>query len=277
MPCRLRLSSFAVGLALLLTAGCAADRFATADRIAAPAGLRYQPVELGQGERLASWRRLGDPARPLQVYIEGDGLAWATRTRPSSDPTPRHPLGLTLAAADPAANVVYLARPCMYQPEPDGPRCADPIRWTDDRFNEASVALLGAALDRVKMAPGQPVHLVGYSGGAALAVALAARRSDIASLRSVAGNLDPAGVNRLHGVSPQPSALDIAGLAPALARLPQIHFAGSRDEVVPPAIAERFVARVGSPCAIALPVPAGHEVGWAEAWRELLRRPLPAC
>lgn len=267
---------FGVALSLLMLAGCAGDRFATAEGIAAPAGLRFQPVEIGQGERLAGWRRVRDPAQPLQVYIEGDGLAWVSRTRPSGDPTPRHPLGLTLAAADPAANVVYLARPCMYQPTPNAPRCADPVRWTDDRFDEASVTLLNAALDRMKATPGQPVNLIGYSGGAALAVALAARRGDVASLRTVAGNLDPAGINRLHNVSPQPSALDIAGLAPRLSRLPQAHFTGTRDEIVPPVIAERFAARVGG-CATVVPVQAGHENGWAEAWRGLLRLPLPAC
>lgn len=263
-------------LPLLLLAGCASDRFASAEGIATPAGLRFQPIEVGQGEQLASWRRIRDPAQPLQVYIEGDGLAWAARTRPSADPTPRHPLGLTLAAADPATNVVYLARPCMYQPTPNAVRCTDPARWTDDRFDEASVALLNVALDRMKASSGQPVHLIGYSGGAAVAVALAARRSDVVSLRTVAGNLDPAGINRLHNVSPQPSALDIAGLAPRLSRLPQIHFSGSRDEVVPPSIAGPFVARAGR-CAVVVPVAAGHESGWAEAWPALLRHPLPAC
>lgn len=271
------LARIAACLSLLLTAGCAADRFATAENIAAPAGLRFQMVEAGPGERLASWRRISDPAQPLQVYIEGDGLAWASRSRPSGDPTPRHPLGLRLAAADPAANVVYLARPCMYQPTPGVARCADPTRWTDDRFDAVAVTLMHAALDRVKAAPRQPVHLIGYSGGAALAVALAARRQDVVSLRSVAGNLDPAGINRLHGVSSQPSALDIAGLAPRLARLPQIHFSGTGDGIVPSTIAERFVARVGSSCAATVSVRAEHESGWAEAWPALLRRPLPAC
>lgn len=261
---------------LMVTAACATDRFATAEGIAAPAGLRFQPVELGQGDRLASWRRISDPARPLQVYIEGDGLAWATRSRPSSDPTPRQPLGLMLAAADPAANVLYLARPCMYQ-RGGNPHCTNAVRWTDDRFDAASVALMGHALDRLKATPAQPVHLVGYSGGAALAVVLAATRQDVISLRTVAGNLDPAGINRLHAVSPQPSALDIAALAPRLARLPQIHFSGSHDEIVPPVIAQAFAARVGSSCATVVPVQAEHGKGWAEAWQDLLRRPLPAC
>lgn len=51
----------------------------------------------------------------LRVYIEGDGHAWQSRTRPSADPTPHNPVGLRLALADPSpAPLLYLARPCQY-------------------------------------------------------------------------------------------------------------------------------------------------------------------
>ena len=52
--------------------------------------------------------------KTLRVYIEGDGHAWESRTRPASDPTPRNPVALDLAMADPGTDpVLYLARPCQ--------------------------------------------------------------------------------------------------------------------------------------------------------------------
>lgn len=49
----------------------------------------------------------------LTIYIEGDGLAWLSRARPSDDPTPNHALGLQLALRHPDNAVAYLARPCQ--------------------------------------------------------------------------------------------------------------------------------------------------------------------
>ena len=52
----------------------------------------------------------------LSVYIEGDGLPWATRTELSDDPSPRSARVLKLAVQDNAMNAAYLARPCQYLP-----------------------------------------------------------------------------------------------------------------------------------------------------------------
>ncbi len=80
----------------------------------------------------------------------------------------------------------------------------------------------------------------------------------------------------------RPIALELASLdpldaAPGLSRLPQRHFVGSRDEVVPPFIAESFVERLGnSSCAQLTEVPkVTHLDGWKEKWQELLDPPVP--
>ena len=249
-------------------AGCAGDRRATADRLAAASGL--QPVGIETGiHRIQAWRRIGAPEQPANVYIEGDGLAWRDRYRPSRDPTPLNPVGLALASRDASPNVIYLARPCMYGA--DDSRCSIPV-WTERQFDEPAIAALDRALDRL-MQPGQRLHLIGYSGGAAMAVALAARRGDVASLRSVAGNLDPAAVNRFHNVTPLPAAIDVAALAPRLARLPQLHFTGISDRIVPGFIATGFAGAAG-PCATVVDVPADHARGWEEVWPRLLQMPF---
>ncbi|MNM36114.1 Alpha/beta hydrolase family protein [compost metagenome] len=226
---------------------------------------------------LTSFYRLTRQDLPLIVYIEGDGLAWRNRTKPSTNPTPHQAMGLMLAAVDPAANVVYLARPCQFTPMPANPLC-DKAYWTNKRFaDEVVIAMNQAVSHYASKISGQPIHLIGYSGGGALAVLIAARRNDVSSVRSVAGNLDQAEVNRLHHVSAMPESLNAIDVAPHVAGIAQIHFSGGDDTIVPPFIAQRFVTATGGQCARAYLVPdMNHEDDWASRWPELLRI-LPSC
>lgn len=261
-----------LSLALLL-GGCA-NPGRHADELAQPAHMKRELI-ITDGFVLTGFSRLSRPDLPLTLYIEGDGHAWQTRSLPSVDPTPRKALGLALAASDPATNVAYLARPCQFTPMQENPRC-NAAYWTDKRYAEVVVAALNQAVTHY-VAAGQQVNLVGYSGGGALAVLIAARRHDVASIRTVAGNLDHAEVNRLHRVSPMPESLNAIDVARQVASIPQIHFSGADDNVVPPSIAQRFLAAVGSRCAATYLVPnMAHESDWTQRWPELLTR-IPLC
>lgn len=126
----------------------------------------------------------------LRVYIEGDGHAWQSRTRPSADPTPHNPVGLRLALADPSpAPLLYLARPCQYARGEVLRHCATRY-WTSARLSEEVISSLDAAVSAAKAHSGaRHVALVGFSGGGGAAALLAARRRDVVFLGSVAGNL----------------------------------------------------------------------------------------
>ena len=92
---------------------------------------------------------------------------------------------------------------------------------------------------------------------------------------TVAGNLDHAAVNRWHQVSPMPDSLNPIDVAPQVSHIPQRHFSGADDRVVPTAIARDFVARA-APCAALQVLPGmGHESDWPARWPTLLRAPLP--
>jgi predicted esterase len=257
-------------LSIGLLAGCASPN-EHANSMAQAAGLRREQIDAGDFV-LTAFYRSTRADRPLNVYIEGDGLAWVSRYQPSDDPTPHQALGLALAAADPAPNVLYLARPCQFTPMSANPRCGVAY-WTGKRYAEEVVASMNQAItDYVaKMeTPGQRINLIGYSGGAAIAVLVAARRSDIASLRTVAGNLDEVEVNRLHKVSAMPDSLNAIDFARQVAAIPQMHFSGADDPVVPPAIARRFVTAAGA-CAQMRVVPGmAHESDWGRVWPGLL-------
>ncbi|AMP40227.1 MULTISPECIES: alpha/beta hydrolase family protein [Ralstonia solanacearum species complex] len=264
-------------LSMSLMSGCTVlDRNAHAEAQATPAGLHREQIDTG-GFVLTAYSRIARPDAPLDLYIEGDGLAWISRSEPSLDPTPRDAVGLALAAADPAPNIAYLARPCQFTPMAMNPRCGVPY-WTGKRFAPEVVASIDQAVSHfAARVPGQRIHLVGYSGGGALAVLVAARRTDVASIRTVAGNLDHAFVNRLHDVSSMPQSENAIDFAARVASIPQVHFSGADDTVVPPIVAQRFVDATGKRCAQARTVPGvAHGGDWSRLWPLLLGE-TPVC
>lgn len=258
---------------LALLSGCAGDPLVHADALARPAGLLREQVPAG-AFLLTTYVRITRPDRPLTVYIEGDGLAWRNRYQPSNDPTPRRAIGLSLAAADQGANVLYLARPCQFTPQDNNPRCGVTY-WTDKRFAPEIVVAMDETISHYALStPGQALNLVGYSGGGAIAVLVAARRHDVATLRTVAGNLDHDAVNRWHKVSPMPASLNPIDAVAQVASIAQIHFSGTDDKIVPPAIARSFVAKAGR-CARQQVIDSmTHEGDWAAIWPRLQAIPL---
>lgn len=274
-----RAAFFFLSALLLCSAGCAAvfsqnDRYAAADRVADRAGFEKSFIRTSS-LTLTAFTRFTKKGDPLHVYIEGDGTAWLSRTRLSDDPTPRTPLVLELAALDSASNVAYLARPGQYAA--NGVPDCDAAYWSEKRFAQEVVEAMNGALDELRRRAGAgAIHLVGYSGGAAVAVLAAARRSDVAGLRTVAGNLDPEAVNRYHHVSAMKDSLNPMDAAEKVRDLPQRHFVGSQDTVIPPGLARVFLKRVGCRDSSGITVVEGatHTRGWRERWRELLIIPL---
>ncbi|HAU29530.1 MAG TPA: alpha/beta hydrolase [Rhodospirillaceae bacterium] len=263
-------------LAAFLLVGCGSVRDA-----------REQAVRIGQGGgmvarripagifQLSAWEKLLDPTKSLHVYIEGDGLSWVTRTEPAMDPTPRNPVALHLAAADRWPNVLYLARPCQFTPHEEDVSC-DARWWTSHRSAEEVVAAMNAAISKV-VHEGQTVRLFGYSGGGGVAALVAARRTDVEALVTVAGNLDHQRLNAIHHVSQTPQSLNPIEVTPRLAHVPQIHFVGGSDQVVPAEIAQEWKNTSKSGCVQMVVVPdASHDAGWKNAWG-WMQKMIPSC
>lgn len=212
------------------------------------------------------------PDDVLAVYIEGDGLAWISSSLPSSDPSPRDPLALRLALVHPSGNAVYLARPCQYV---DAKRtgCAQRY-WTEQRFAPETVAAMNAALDALKTRFGaQGLTLVGYSGGGNIAALLAASRTDVLRLVTVAGNLDHRAWTAHHRVRELAGSLNAADAAARLSGMPQTHFVGGRDQVIPSVLAEQWPrALLGQQQRNLHVIPdADHACCWVDRWPALWR------
>ena len=264
-------------------AGCTALRHDAAldeaARIAAAGGLSPRVIAAGRFD-LTAYQRLGaGGGGKLVVYIEGDGLAWINRGQLSDDPTPSDPVALRFAAQDDAADVLYLARPCQYVTGASARNCA-PRYWSEARFAPEVVEAADRAVALVKAEAGQArIELVGYSGGGVLATLLAARRNDVVRVITVAANLDLPSWTAYHHVTPLSQSLNPTDAAAALAKVPQVILVGTRDEVVPPALIERYRAALPADAPIAIVPVAGfsHECCWSERWPALLReaRALP--
>ena len=182
-------------------------------------------------------QRLSKNTNHIHIVIEGDGFAWMDRYTPSDNPTPRDAVGLKLATTLAGQNVIYLARPCHYI---DSTACA--VRyWTSDRFAPEVLKSMNIALDKIKAAHNvKSFALTGYSGGAYIAMRLAARRSDVRAVNTVAGLLDPTAWTRFHGITPLryiPAEIE------SNKNVTYAHACGADDGVVPCALIEDFVAR----------------------------------
>jgi len=194
--------------------------------------------------RLAAWQpREINAGDVLTVYVEGDGLAWLSSTTPSNDPTPVNPVALQMALAQPSGNAVYIARPCQYEAITD--KHCEQQYWTGKRFAPEIIESTNAAVDVLKKRFGaKKLVLVGYSGGAAVTALLAERRNDIAAWITVAGNIDHKAWTQYHHMTPLTGSLDPLSSADRLVSIPQRHFVGGRDQIVPAGPTRRFAAKM---------------------------------
>ena len=265
---------FIIAFSLALTA--CASQLNLAQLLQTANAKAMQPVDIpSHGFVIRTYQRLIDNNASINVYIEGDGFAYINKSEASADPTPHNPVGLALALADSSDNVIYLARPCQYTLKKS--HACQVSDWTDKRFSEEMITVINDALNQAKPNnSSQKIALIGYSGGGAVAALLAARRNDIQSLRTVAGNLNHQAVNQFHHVSPMPQSLNAIDIASQLKSIAQVHFVGGQDTVIPNFIAPLFAQKVGACAQVSIVENASHSDGWQESWPQLIQQ-TPRC
>ena len=258
-------------LASVPALGLALASLLTAPAGASPAGKGWTSFEVVAGTRiLAAASKDASPTGDLlTVVIEGDGNAHDRKGQPSADPTPRDPLGFRIAQAWPQGPVAWLGRPCQYVKDP----ACTPSDWTTGRYSQSAVAASSLAIDDLKRrSRATRLRLVGWSGGGTMAALVAAQRTDVAVLVTLAAPLDLAAWADWHGASPLSGSLD-----PATVTLPaevnQVHVLGRFDQVVPPALGEAAASRMGG---TVLVWPEKHTCCWAKRTDRLLALARPA-
>jgi len=209
----------------------------------------------------------------LHVYIEGDGLAWASRFHISLDPTPVEPTGLLLAVADRTpATKVYLGRPGHYIE--DGRLGL--YSWTFARFSPETIETYDDIIDQLHLLyPNTKISLFGYSGGALMALLTAAKRyrqgkHDIREVVTFAGVLDHKTWSEFHDSSPLTFSLNSSAYLEELRYIPQRHYSGLKDTIVPLEVSRAYLRYFqGIPTVQSVQVPdVDHWHGWESFWSQ---------
>jgi hypothetical protein len=232
--------------------------------------------------RLLTYQRINNKSETASIYIEGDGYAFAGRHRVSPNPTPKNPVSLKLAIQDKSPRVFYIARPCQFVPLKHEPLCS-PEYWTTKRYAPEIVEAINSAIDQlIKKENISKIRLVGYSGGGTIAALIAARRTDVQDLRTIAGNLDIRAFVLEHDVTPLSGSLNPTAFAKSLASVPQRHFIGNEDKIVTQNITKSYVTALRqfdskmSCIEIRIIEKVSHAKGWEDVWRDI-HQELVAC
>ena len=168
-------------------------------------------------------------------------------------------------------NVIYLARPCQYVSREESPKCHSRY-WSTARYAPAVIESYHDILNALRHQGVNEFHLVGYSGGAPLALILAEQRNDILSVTTVAGNISLKTFSELHHVDYLTESLDPQTFINQLGNVRQQHYIGSEDVIVPISIAQAWQQTL-SPTqqnhSKLISVPnVSHHSGWQIFWKK---------
>lgn len=262
-------------LAACMTIPSPAERRAAADALAQSKSWQASVIPTGTFDLVAYLPVAPASAGHLTIYIEGDGLAWITGVQVSPDPTPRDPLALRLALAQPEGAAAYLGRPCQYG-DAEATNCSSRY-WTSHRFAPEVVAASDRAIDVLKQRfSATRLSLVGYSGGGAVAALVAARRTDVERLVTIAGNLDPLAWTTYQRVQPLTGSLSPISYVEKLSVIPQWHYVGAMDDNITPFLIQGFAEHFPANQRPVVRVESGfdHRCCWAEQWPRLWQESL---
>ena len=262
-------------LAILALGGCIGTtypymRTETAQRIAAPTWMIKRDISAAPFI-LRAYERIHERGGIANIYIEGEN------SEISLTSTPFNPVALHLASKDKSENVIYIARPCQYTGMLSVTDKCNSSYSNEASFSEDVIEAYNTALDDIANRYNiKTFNVIGYSGGGALATLLAAKRSDIVSLRTVAGILDHNAYTTLHGSPAMTKSINPLIEAASLTKMPQYHFIGGRDNIVPPTIIHSFMQSMPPTNCIQtmLVQEAKHSTGWVDKWPELLELPV---
>lgn len=241
----IRVALNAVLATLLFLGGCASPG-QRLDQRAREAGLEVIHIAAGPFPSMVYLKRSGaaDHANdsissgPLTIFLESDGIPWLGRI-PSDDPTTREPVALEMLMRSPAP-AAYVTRPCYNGVRSD--KCNFEL-WTGARYSTEVVESMVATVREVQRRAGaERVALVGYSGGGSLAVLIAERLENVASVVTVAANLDTDAWTDHHKYLRLSQSLNPT-LSDRPHPWPELHLRGANDLVVPLATTERYFAR----------------------------------
>lgn len=253
----------------LILSACQTNQYVSVDK-PTPPGYTKKLVTAGDFV-ITTYQKISDKNKPIVYYLEGDGRV-ADRFGISRDPTPRQDTLVALMKLDSRPNVIYVARPCQYTPKNLNPKCYNNKYWTSRRFSQESVDVLDQVMTTTNIS-GKKFSIVGYSGGGGLAVLIANQNQMVSDIVTIGGNLDSELFTEYHRSVPMDESLNPINYAVNISHIPQLHLGGELDRIVPPEIAQKFVALASSDQVKVKILPGvTHSRGWKEFWQPQMDR-----
>ena len=200
----------------------------------------------------AVWEKQGiEQGKTLRIYLEGDG-----------NPNPSDKIALYYAQQDNTANVIYVARPCQWSK--DKICQSKPQIYREQRFHPDIVREIEEVILYLKSKHRAPyVELIGYDGGATIALNLAGQMNGVSRVITIAGILDTNTYTQQNDLPEMLDAQNPTDRLAILAQIPQIHYVGGKDDITPRRSAERFVAKMKQPVsAVVKSVPGVGHTNW---------------
>jgi predicted esterase len=226
---------------------------------------------------LTTYQKISNRNLPYVFYIEGDGAAFNGKYKVSANPTPKRQMLIKLAAMDDRPNVIYIARPCQYTQMSYNPLCTyDTSFWTNKRLSEEVIYSVDEVIKKINF-HGLKYSIVGFSGGGAVAVLVAARNPySVKDIITVAGNLDIDSFVAYHRVSPMIGSINPITYVGQVQHIPQLHLSGGQDKIVTPLIADKFIQAASEKNCMQQKIfeNVDHTHGWDKVWDFVLKMPI---
>ncbi len=202
-------------------------------------GFVYQEVKI-DGLKIATWRKGTKPFEKMRIYIDGNAQTVGIFKK---KPKMYADVAKQLALKDKFPSVAYIGRPCYFI-EQDICR---PIAWEEGKyapeFIDTIQKIIIAWQKKYKLSQ---VELVGYDGGAAIALSIASHlpAKNVNKVITIGGILDTQTDAMYKDEDILPLSVNPVKDLYMLSRIPQIHYIGGKDKVAPEFMIKNFVEKI---------------------------------
>ncbi len=193
---------------------------------------------------MAVWVKNGmKPSQKVRIYI--DGNAKTTGFFGKKRPTVENPIAKELALKDPYPYIIYLGRTCYYIEQ----SVCKPITWEKGKYMPEIIDEMKLSIERLqKKYRISEIELVGYDGGGTIALLLATRIRQIpVKVITIAGIVNTEHYALFHDEELPEGSLNPADESYLSARIPQVHYVGGQDQIMPIAFTKDFVKKLPKP------------------------------